>query len=163
METLEMNTETGNGSILDSDTGDEAAEDTVTTNAENTPEIENENESEEDGSTDAVDYGDIEKQDLEELRTLFPHLKGIESITELQNPLRYAALRDLGLTPREAYMATNEPIQRYDNRSHLRSSVPKGATAPSGILSSSELEAARELFSGLSDREIQKLYKKVSR
>ncbi len=162
MEELEKNTETVNGSTVGSDTPEEAV-DTAAANYEETNGADDENESEEVGSTDAVDYGEIEKQDLEELRTLFPHLKDIESITELQNPFRYAALRDLGLTPREAYMATNEPIHRYDNRSHLRSSVPKGANAPSGILSSSELEAARELFSGLSDREIQKLYKKVSR
>ena len=124
---------------------------------------EEEGEKAEDKVYDAVDYGEIEKQDLEELRALFPHLKNTASITELENPLRYAALRDLGLTPKEAYLATSEPIRKYDNRSHLRSSVPKSATAPSGILTRGELETARELFSGLSDREIQQLYKKVSR
>ena len=163
MEELEMNAETSIDGAPDRDTADEAIDTKDTDESEVSAENKNENEESEDGSDVAVDYGEIERQDLEELRSLFPHLKSIESITELQNPLRYAALRDLGLTPREAYMATNEPIHRYDNRSHLRSSVPKGAAAPTGILTSSELEAARELFSGLSDREIQKLYKKVSR
>ena len=111
----------------------------------------------------AVNYTELARADMEELRSLFPHLREKTSITELDNPLRYAALRDLGLTPKEAYLATNEPMQKYDNRSHLRSSVPKSASAPTGILTRGELEAARELFSGLSDREIQKLYKKVSR
>ena len=119
------------------------------------------NEPEENGG--AVDYTELARADMEELRSLFPHLREKTSITELDNPLRYAALRDLGLTPKEAYLATSEPMQKYDNRSHLRSAVPKSASAPTGILTRGELEAARELFSGLSDREIQKLYKKVSR
>lgn len=119
------------------------------------------NEPEENSS--AVDYTEVARADMEELRSLFPHLREKTSITELDNPLRYAALRDLGLTPKEAYLATSEPMQKYDNRSHLRSAVPKSASTPTGILTRGELEAARELFSGLSDREIQKLYKKVSR
>lgn len=163
MEELEKTTETSIEDASNSDTDEAVTEVIHTSESEDPPQSESENEEKEDSSNAAVDYGEIEKQDLEELRSLFPHLKNIESVTELQNPLRYAALRDLGLTPREAYMATSEPIHRYDNRSHLRSSVPKGATTPIGILTSSELEAARELFSGLSDREIQKLYKKVSR
>lgn len=112
---------------------------------------------------DSIDYEELERTDMEELCSLFPNLRGKTKITELDNPLRYAALRDLGLTPKEAYLATSEPIQKYDNRSHLKSSVPRSAAAPADILTRSELEAARELFSGLSDREIQKLYKRVSR
>lgn len=112
---------------------------------------------------DSIDYEELERADMEELCSLFPNLRGKTKITELDNPLRYAALRDLGLTPKEAYLATSEPIQKYDNRSHLKSSVPRSAAAPADILTRSELEAARELFSGLSDREIQKLYKRVSR
>jgi len=120
-------------------------------------------ESESDEAIVTVDYGELAKADMEELRSIFPNLYDKSSITELDNPLRYAALRDLGLTPKEAYLATSEPIQKYDNRSHLKSSVPRSASAPTDILTRGELEAARELFSGLSDREIQKLYKKVIR
>ena len=163
MEELEMNTEICIEDASNKGADEELTDQANTNDTEDDTEGNNKNEDEKGSSTATVDYGEIEKQDLEELRSLFPHLKAIESITELQNPLRYAALRDLGLTPREAYMATNEPVYKYDNRSHLRSSVPKGATSPTGLLTSSELEAARELFSGLSDREIQKLYKKVSR
>ena len=110
-----------------------------------------------------VDYDEIARADLEELKASFPELSEISSISMIENPLRYAALRDLGLSAKEAYLATNAHRVKYDNRSHLRSSVPKSASAPTGILTRCELEAARELFSGLSDREIQKLYKKVSR
>ena len=162
MEELEMNTGTSDENSVDIKSEEYVSEDTQNKLIpEHTGE---ENDEDENDKTNVpVDYGEIEKQDLDELRVLFPHLKNTKSITELDNPLRYAALRDLGLSPKEAYLATSEPIRRYDNRSHLRSSVPKSAAAPSGILTRSELEAARELFSGLSDGEIQKLYKKVSR
>lgn len=164
MEELEMNTEISEAEGLSVDKQEES---TSTSVCESDEENDVEDVTNSDAKTEeddvTVDYGEIERQDLEELRSIFPHLKNKTSIMELNNPLRYAALRDLGLTPKEAYLATNEPQQTYDNRSHLRSSVPKSASAPQNILSRGELEAARELFSGLSDREIQKLYKKVSR
>ena len=110
-----------------------------------------------------VDYAALAEEDMRYLITLFPHLAGKKSTAELDNPLRYAALRDLGLSPTEAYLATNFKPRPYDNRSHLRSAVPMRASAPSELLGRGELEAARELFAGLSDREIQRLYKKVSK
>lgn len=109
------------------------------------------------------DYASLAISDMRELIAMFPHLEGKTSVSELENPLRYAALRDLGLTPREAYLATASHVGAYDNRSHLRSAVPRGAGAMGAAMSARELEDARELFSGLSDREIQKLYKKVTK
>ena len=161
MEELEITRENNaenkeDGNVTDASNEENAAE--ITPDANDVPTEQEVNE-----AIDTVDYGEIEKQDLKELQALFPHLKNKTSITELDNPLRYAALRDLGLSPKEAYLATSEPIHKYDNRSHLRSSVPKSVAAPRDLLSRNELEAARELFSGLSDGEIQKLYKKVSR
>ena len=133
------------------------------TDAEPSPESEKEDVAQVE-STDRggqTDFAELAKADMEALRLEFPELRDKSDITELKNPLRYAALRDLGLTPREAYLATSAPQVRYDNRSHLRSSVPSGARESAERLGGSELEAARELFSGLSDRELQKLYKKV--
>ena len=102
-------------------------------------------------------------EDAEILASIFPNLRGIASVTELKNPLRYAALRDLGLSPKEAYLATCEPAAAYDNRSHLFSTArgKRGSAEPR--MTHSELEAARELFDGLSDREIHSLYKKVTK
>lgn len=114
----------------------------------------------EDGPT-GFDYAELAKQDLEELQRDFPELSGITSLTQLSNPLRFAALRDLGLSAREAYLATEQRRTRADNRRHLRSSVPGSCRADESVLCGASLEAARELFGGLSDREIQKLYKKV--
>ena len=95
------------------------------------------------------------------LAELFPEVRGKASITELNNPLRYAALRDLGLSPKEAYLATRDRRTAEDNRQHLVSRVPSGAGS-SGALSGKDLDMARELFGTLSDREIQRLYKKVN-
>ena len=79
------------------------------------------------------------------------------------NAERYATLRALGLTPKEAYLATSVSQAREGGTSHLRSGVPGLAKSPSGGMSGAELEMARGLFSGLSDAEIHKLYKKVTR
>lgn len=110
-----------------------------------------------------TDYESLEAADIKELKSLFPELHSAESIALLPNPVRYAALRDLGLTPREAYLATSEPQRRYDNRSHLTSVVPHGAGGGASVMSARELDEARALFSGLSDREIRRLYKKVTK
>ena len=114
-------------------------------------------------SEQATDYGKIAREDLVALKEQFPETAELESITELDNPLRYAALRDMGLTPREAYLATQKRQDAYDNRNHLRGSVPRPAGTAGGSMSQAELSAARELFSGLSDRELQRLYKTVTK
>ncbi len=111
----------------------------------------------------AKDYEEIMRKDMQELLSLFPHLSGKTSIRELDNPLRYAALRDLGLSPKEAYLACSDIGMVYDNRSHITASAPRGASSSQDVLSSSDLEAARMIFSDLSDRDIQKLYKKVTK
>lgn len=110
----------------------------------------------------AVDYAAIAAADLVELKEQFPELSEYEDITEIDNPLRYAALRDLGLTPREAYLATNERHRRIDNRAHLSTAVPKGAGVPRGGMSREELYRARELFGNMSDAELHSLYRKVN-
>ena len=111
------------------------------------------------------DYEAIIESDLRELREKFPELSGLNDITELENPVRYGALRDLGLSPEEAYRATTptKPFQRIDNRSHLRSSAARSSAVKSSAMSYRELEVAREIFSGVPDSEIQRLYKKVTR
>ena len=112
--------------------------------------------------TESIDYAAIAESDLKELKMQFPELSDVEDLTELDNPVRYAGLRDLGLTPKEAYLASGARQKRADNRSHLSSAMPRGAGAPRGGISREELYRARELFEGMSDAEIQALYRKVS-
>ncbi len=102
------------------------------------------------------------EEDISSLGELFPELSDITSITELQNPTRYAALRDLGLSPKEAYLATSER-KMPDNRAHLRPSVPAYAGRTHTQMTSREWNEARALFEDLSDSEIEKLYRKVTK
>lgn len=111
---------------------------------------------------DTVDYEALIASDIDTLKSEFPELKGINDITDLNNPLRYAALRDLGLSPSEAYMATAKR-RTQDTRSHLRSAHGRNAATGIGMMSQYELATARELFPGMSDSELQRLYKKVTK
>ena len=98
--------------------------------------------------------------DLDELAGEFP-----ESISKdaLSDSERYKELRTLGLTPAEAYLASIRRTPKFDSRSHLRTSVPRAAKSPGGAMSRRDLIEARELFSGLSDRQIEDLYRKVTK
>lgn len=112
-----------------------------------------------------IDYEALAKEDLETLKREFPALHDLTTLLELEQPERYGELRDLGLSPREAYLATNtqrSERRSYDNRSHLHSSVPKSHGGRVDAMSINELREARELFSGMSDSEIVRLYKKVN-
>ena len=110
----------------------------------------------------AKDYAAIVRADIEELSSEFSELRNLRDITELENPLRYAALRDLGLSAAEAYLATTKNRRKADNRSHLFA-MPMVSSSGSGIMSERELEAAREIFTDISDAQIRKLYKKVTK
>ena len=131
---------------------------------DHTPESEvTENTAEPDGEAHDDEKTSITDNDLAELKEEFPELQGMESITELNNPIRYAALRDLGLSPAEAYILTSRKRIGYDNRSHLTTSVPSAARSPRGGMSARELEEARQIFGNISDAEIYRLYKKVTK
>ena len=109
------------------------------------------------GSSDATSVVD---RDITELKSEFSELSHIVGISDLPNPTRYAALRDLGLTPREAYLATRQP--RSIGKAHLTSSVPRTAKPPLDRMSKEALMEAREIFLDMDDTEIQRLYKKVT-
>ena len=115
----------------------------------------------EDNEEPLQDYGALAERDLNELKREFPELRSLEHVSGLDNPLRYAALRDLGLTPREAYLATAKR-PRPDSRAHLSAAMPRGAGSPGGGMTSRQLAEARELFSDLGESEIRSLYKKVT-
>lgn len=110
------------------------------------------------------DYEKMAAEDLAFLQSRFPLCRSMTHISQMQNPLRYAELRDLGLSPEEAYIATNYPrllAREKDNRSHLHSAVPKGARGES--MSADALAQARELFGNLSDSELLSLYRRATK
>lgn len=138
----------------------EQASETSNNSADGIPESENDTPI--DSPQQNVDYARIAAEDLLTLQREFPALLSVHSIAELPNCTRYGALRDLGLSPREAYLAVGgaQP-RRQDNRAHLRSSIPRAHAGIEAQMSSAELENARMLFGNLSDSEIARLYQKV--
>lgn len=121
-----------------------------------------ESEVSEHDTAEQTDYASLIAEDVATLKAEFPELRGINDITDLNNPLRYAALRDLGLTPEEAYLATAKR-RTQDTRAHLSSAHGRSAATPYGIMSQQELATARDLFPGMSDSELQRLYKRVTK
>ncbi len=116
-----------------------------------------------DGGQIYTSYEELAAADLAELKSAFPELRSLPSIAALPKAHRFAQLRELGLCAKEAYLATGRLLSPRDNRSHLCSAVPKGAGTGMGSMKPSELSAARELFSSLSDADIQRLFRRVTK
>ena len=121
----------------------------------------------EDGATDGegTDFSALAAHDLADLQAAFPELSGIASLGELARPERYGELREAGLTAVEACCASHHEMltrKRGDNRAHLSPSIGRAASAAGGRISAAALSEARELFPGLTDREIETLYNRVS-
>lgn len=114
-----------------------------------------------DSEESKIDYEQLVREDVLALAGEFPELRELRDVTELPDPLRYAALRDLGLTPAEAYLATSAKKRRADNRSHLYA-VRTVTASRKGAMSEAELAAAREIFVGVPDSQIRHLYKRVT-
>ena len=100
------------------------------------------------------------ERDLRDLLSEFPELRS--ALRGGVSTKRYAELRALGLTVREAYLAASAPRGR-DNRAHIVSGVPSGARSPELGMSSVEMELARSIFHGLSENEIKRLYSQVTK
>ena len=125
--------------------------------AEDTAEVEDNAEE------DTVDYAALAAEDLADLKAQFPALKFLPSLAALSDPVRYAELREMGLSPKEAYLAIGGTARRKsDNRAHLLSAVPRASALANDLPSNAEMAEARRLFSNLSDAQIHRLYKKVT-
>lgn len=135
--------------------GDPAAEDSDPADGDN------DDESDGDNGGAPTDYESLAESDLRELKAEFPELRSLSHVSGLRDPMRYAALRDLGLSPREAYLATSRPTAA-DTRTHLTSAMPKRAASPAGGITKGEMETAKELFSDLSEAGIRRLYRRVT-
>lgn len=120
---------------------------------------------EDDSEVTPVSYEALEEEDLRTLKGDFPELADTVSLSALSDPVRYGELRELGLSPREAYLATEgrRTVRQRDTRSHLGSSVGRTASPAGGRLGAAELYAARDLFPSLSDGEIEALFRRVTR
>lgn len=110
-----------------------------------------------------TDYAALAESDLAEIRRLAPTFGRLGHLAEMPNALRYATLRDAGLTVEEALHAACHAYLMQppaDNRAHLRSAVPIGAAGSPARMTATELRDARELFGDLTDAELERLYAK---
>ena len=114
-------------------------------------------------NTAIVDYAAMAEADLALIRRLDPAYASLVRLSDLPGASRFAELREMGLTTEEAFFAvchTPPTVPSVDTRRHLHPSAPRGAAGLSGGMSAADLASARELFSDLSDREIQLLYRR---
>lgn len=108
------------------------------------------------------DSAEVELPDpIEELSAGLPNLSAAR-IEEICDTKRYRELRMLGLSVDEAYRATVKRREAPDSRAHLSVSVAGGAAPRSAGISDTDLRSAREIFGGMSDAEIRRLYKRVT-
>jgi hypothetical protein len=107
------------------------------------------------------DYARLAEEDLAEIKRLDPTYLALSHLSQLPFARRFAALRDMGLSVREALAASNPRFPKENGKAHLLPSASKGASSPLGTLSGEEMRHAKALFSDLTDAEIQKLYRRV--
>jgi hypothetical protein len=113
------------------------------------------------------------QSDLNELHNLFPETKSIAKFESIPNCKRYAELRDLGLSVKEAYTAANPDARREAiansvkqqtinaSKSHLKSNVPIASKDTSIKITRGEMAQMKELFPEKSYKELVALYKKT--
>ena len=129
----------------------------------------------EDHSDEEIESEDYEARaaaDTEALNLLFPSL-ALTSLGELDAPVRFAELRELGLSVEEAFYASNHrmlagtvalptPDERRAGKAHMTTARPsasgKGVEVPPSVL-----HQAHRIFEGMSDREIASLYKRTAK
>lgn len=117
----------------------------------------------------------IPSEDRAVLARLFTE-EDVSAVTE-EDTVRYLALRTLGLSPKEAYLAANgdKTLARIDakrralarlfseqsaSKAHVTSAA-LGAAATASAMPRDALLEARALFSGMSDKEIERLYNRA--
>lgn len=119
------------------------------------------------------EFEKMAKADLAELHAAYPETQKYTDIRDLPQAIKreFGRLRDMGLSAKQAYAAANPDGIRteiatavkkqslHESKSHLQTSVPKGAKDSSVPMTRADLKAWRELFPGKSDKEIISLYK----
>lgn len=129
---------------------------------ETAPPIGAETDEPEDPLSEEIDYARIAMEDLAEIKRLDPSYAPAVHLGDLPFAHRFAELRDLGLSVAEALAAAAPRFDRYDGRRHLRAVAPRGTKSPDGGLDRDRMKEAKMLFSGMSEAEINALYRRVS-
>ena len=109
-----------------------------------------------------IDYEALAAEDLAEIKRLDPSYAPAAHLSELPFARRFAELRDLGLSVAEALAAASPHTGYKDGRSHLRAIAPRGRGGTEGTLDRARMKEAKLLFSGLSEGEINALFRRVT-
>ena len=109
-----------------------------------------------------VDYATLAAEDLAQIKKLDPSYAPAAHLSERPFARRFAELRDLGLSVSEALAAAAPRFEGRNGKSHLRTLAPRGSRGTAGSLDRAQMKEAKLLFSGLSEAEINALYRRVS-
>ncbi|MBR2616185.1 MAG: hypothetical protein IKC69_05860 [Clostridia bacterium] len=122
-----------------------------------------------------MEFEKMIKADLAEVHAAYPETRVYDSVKKFPNFEKFGRFRDLGLSPKEAYIAANPDAVRAsvaaatkkqslnETKSHLSSVAPKKSKDTSVTMTKSELKEYRDLFPELSDKERMALYRRVSK
>lgn len=119
-----------------------------------------------------IDYAAMAKSDIAELNRVYPQL-GITSLVGIKNAARYGELRDKGLSPVEAFRATNSDMLTFDaakqgasaaaSKSHLQSVARKAGSAAGNTMTAADRRIFADFFGDeLTEEEQEKLFKRVT-
>lgn len=115
------------------------------------------------------------KADLAEVHAAFPETRQYDSVTKFPNLKKFGEFRDLGLSPKEAYIAANPDTVRQsvatatkrqslnETKNHLKPVVSKESKDNSITITKKELLEYRDMFPGMSDKEIIRLYRQAKK
>lgn len=107
------------------------------------------------------DYAAMAKEDLAEIKRIRPSLAAATHLSDLPFARRFAEMREMGLSVKEALAAADPDAVLFDGKAHLRPAVSRTASARTDGISDADLKEARAIFGDLSDREIRDLYRRV--
>lgn len=121
---------------------------------------------------DEQDRTAIRNADLQKLHDLYPETRKYADIAQLPHFDEFATKRLMGYPASDAYSSTHKDeiiasaIESAKStpkatKSHLQSSVPKGAKDDAVFMSKGELTEMRETFPDMTDKEIAALYKRA--
>jgi hypothetical protein len=120
-----------------------------------------------------AEYEAMAAADLAGLKAIYPELKDVTRIENIPNFTRFGALRDKGLSLKEAYSAANADDIRSnvasavtrqnlnETKAHLKSNVPKKTVDTSLRIPKAEFDFWRDLFPDKSDKQIAKIYREA--
>lgn len=114
-----------------------------------------------------ADYGVLMNEDYREICAAHPEAMAFGSLKEMPNLHRYGELRELGLTPSEAYLAAVFPLSSATlspdsaERQKAQPILLRRAACGTAGMSYGEMAEAKALFADLSPRELLSLYRRV--